>query len=511
MTSMFAQQQLANQLVLSQVFECCRYLARQALAFRGEDNDQNSNLVQLTKLVKAGKIGKKTYTHHDIQNEFIQLMSDGILRNFAKAAKYAPFFAVSINECQDQHPRSQMSVVIRYCDRSMFISEVFLGFIPLPGQDSATLYAALLAALIGFGVDINKCRFITTDGAPVVAGHLNGVRARLQKVVPPVLFVYCLCHGLNLVLKDAISSKSSDPRLSSTLELIQVIANKLKYSATAKQLYDTCGDLVETGDTFGNIYALCPTRWTLRWVSLRNFKGNYTQLLEYFDKASDMSMVKRLEDFDTYFTLALLEYLFSFSHNPHVVLQERGQHITKSLRILRRLEQQLSNENTAAKALDFYRTTKLKALNIGCDLPVLRRGSRRGMRGLAQYGPVEESELEAIYSKIYIDVFDSAKNALIEKITSSGLEKLADIELLLCEPTDILWSSVIPTVKNDIDTDALKIELPRFIAEIKKIMGHEHLSSNDIDSVDLELYDLYPNVKLLITFLRTSFVASSEA
>ena len=84
MTSMFAQQQLANQLVLSQVFECCRYLARQALAFTGEDNDKNSNLVQLTKLVKAGKIGKKTYTHHDIQNEFIQLMSDGILRNFAK-------------------------------------------------------------------------------------------------------------------------------------------------------------------------------------------------------------------------------------------------------------------------------------------------------------------------------------------------------------------------------------------------------------------------------------------
>ena len=55
-----------------------RYLARQGLPFRGGDNDINSNLVQLTKLLKIEKIGTKTYTHHDIQNEFIKLMSDGI-------------------------------------------------------------------------------------------------------------------------------------------------------------------------------------------------------------------------------------------------------------------------------------------------------------------------------------------------------------------------------------------------------------------------------------------------
>ena len=67
------------------------------------------------------------------------------------------------------------------------------------------------------------------------------------------------------------------------------------------------------------------------WVALRNFKGNYTQLLEYFDTVNNMNMVKCLEDFDTYFTVSLLESLFSYTHNPHVVLQERGQHITKSL------------------------------------------------------------------------------------------------------------------------------------------------------------------------------------
>ena len=89
--------------------------------------------------------------------------------------------------------------------------------------------------------------------------------------------------------------------------------------------------------------------------------------------------------------------------------------------------------------------------------------------------------------------------------------EMAKIELLLCEPTDILWSSVIPIVKNNLDTEALKVELPRFTIEVKTNIGHEHLTNNDIDSLILQVYDICPNVKSLVTFLRTFFVASSEA
>ena len=152
----------------------------------------------------------------------------------------------------------------------------------------------------------------------------------------------------------------------------------------------------------------------------------------------------------------------------------------------------------------------MEALNRGCDLPILRRGSRKCVRGLDQYRPIEECELESIYRNIYLEVFGSAKNALEEKIMSSGLEKLSDIELLLCEPTDVLWSSVIPTINYDINTE-LKIELPRFINEVKQQYGTDKLTSSIIESIDLQIYEIYPNVKLLVTFLRTSFVSSSEA
>ena len=209
--------------------------------------------------------------------------------------------------------------------------------------------------------------------------------------------------------------------------------------------------------------------------------------------------------------MSLLESLFSYTRNLHMVLQERGQYITKSLRIPKRLEEQLDSANTEEKAIDFYRITKVEALIRGCDLPILRRGSRKCVRGLDQYSPIEECELKSAYRNIYLEVVEFAKNALAAKIMSSGLERLSDIESLLCEPTDVLWLSVIPTIKSDINAEELKIELPRFINEVKQQYGADKLTSNKIESIDLQIYELYPNVKLLVTFLRTSFVSSSEA
>ena len=55
-------------------------------------------------------------------------------------------------------------------------------------------------------------------------------------------------------------------------------------------------------------------------------------------------------------------------------------------------------------------------------------------------------------------------------------------------------------------SEALNVELPRFRTVVKAIIDHEQLTNNDIDSLNLQVYDIFPNVKSLVTFLRTSFV-----
>ena len=78
---------LAERKYLIKVMECIRFLARQGLAFRG--NDGNDNLTQLFKLLNKNdpalltrldkesylEPGQHKYMHNDIQNELIELMA----------------------------------------------------------------------------------------------------------------------------------------------------------------------------------------------------------------------------------------------------------------------------------------------------------------------------------------------------------------------------------------------------------------------------------------------------
>lgn len=46
----------------------------------------------------------------------------------------------------------------------------------------------------------------TYDGAAVMAGHLNGLQAKIKSIAPQALFTHCYAHSLNLVLSSACSS-----------------------------------------------------------------------------------------------------------------------------------------------------------------------------------------------------------------------------------------------------------------------------------------------------------------
>ena len=77
-----------NRHCLIKIIESIQFLGRQGLALREDENDENSNFIQILKLrglSQAPKLEKKTekYTSHDIQNEILLLMAHGILRELS--------------------------------------------------------------------------------------------------------------------------------------------------------------------------------------------------------------------------------------------------------------------------------------------------------------------------------------------------------------------------------------------------------------------------------------------
>ena len=218
-----------NRKKLLTLFRAIRFLSRQGLAFRGQ-TDRNSNMTQLTSLLTEGsgiKIGSHGYSSHDLQKEMIKLLSHTILRAFSKEVLSCPCYSVSLDECLNNTTQSQVYICVRYVDLALVTKEIFIGFIPVQSQDANTLFSALVHVMRGFGLDTQKCTGITVDGAPVMTGSLGGVRGLMQNMVPLCLFVYCLAHGFNLVLKDVV--ETVDPRFKVVFEFIQTVAKNLSF------------------------------------------------------------------------------------------------------------------------------------------------------------------------------------------------------------------------------------------------------------------------------------------
>ena len=50
------------------------------------------------------------------------------------------------------------------------------------------------------------CQALRTDGASVMASDLNGVNHLVRNDNPPIVFVHCVCHRLNLCVSQACAS-----------------------------------------------------------------------------------------------------------------------------------------------------------------------------------------------------------------------------------------------------------------------------------------------------------------
>ena len=104
---------LAERKYLIKVMECIRFLARQGLAFRG--NDGNDNLTQLFKLLNKNdpalltRLDKESHLepghhkcmHNDIQNKLIELMAKQVLAKKLESIRLSKFFGIIASKYTD--------------------------------------------------------------------------------------------------------------------------------------------------------------------------------------------------------------------------------------------------------------------------------------------------------------------------------------------------------------------------------------------------------------------------
>ena len=136
-----------------------------------------------------GTIGSK-YTHHDIQNELLNITSRHVLLSKLEAIRKNNVFSIMADECTDTFNKEQFSFCIRTVDDNLEVKEDFLGYYELKAIKSVAVVNAIKDILPRFNLSLQHCRGQTYYGVSNMVGKKSKVTTKLLVEQPKTLVTH---------------------------------------------------------------------------------------------------------------------------------------------------------------------------------------------------------------------------------------------------------------------------------------------------------------------------------
>lgn len=276
---------------LLKIFETIRFLAVQGLPLRG-NIEENSNFIQALRLRSIDNSillnwmqrSKYRWVSHDMMDEILSMMSLHVQRILVANISKQHFYAIMSDETTDSSRKEQMSLNFRTVDENLAIHENFLGFYDVPSTDSKTLFDVLKDVLLRFNLKFLNCRGQCYDGANNMSGDYTGLQTRVREEEARAYYTHCAGHNISLV---ALGSLMAIPEIADFLsvfkELITFIRASSKRMNIFKNIQLQTDDDSEEDEPNVSLKPFCPTRWTVRVISLKSVKSNYKEILNFCD------------------------------------------------------------------------------------------------------------------------------------------------------------------------------------------------------------------------------------
>ena len=160
------------------------YLARQGIALRGDEDEKDSNFIQLLhlraiqqpQLISSMKHKTSKYTSAQIQNEILSIMGSSVVRDIAAKIQSAKYFSIITDEVTDSSNKEQVVVCFRTVDDEFVCSEDFVGVYVVESINSDMIVHILRDTMIWMNLPVANCRGQCYDGA---SRHQNGVAVQI--------------------------------------------------------------------------------------------------------------------------------------------------------------------------------------------------------------------------------------------------------------------------------------------------------------------------------------------
>ncbi|XP_008236663.1 PREDICTED: zinc finger MYM-type protein 1-like [Prunus mume] len=208
---------MENRLRLTTTIEGIRYLANQALAFRGHDESVDSsnrgNFIEIIKSIARMNIEVEKvvldkapqnaqYIAHDIQKQILHIFANKVRKTICKELGKNKF-CLLVDESLDESGKEQMAIILRFVDCDGFIRERFFDIVSVVDTNALTLKKEICKVLGNNDILVENMRGQGYDGASNMRGSWNGLQALFLQDCPYAYYVHCFAHRLQLALNGA--------------------------------------------------------------------------------------------------------------------------------------------------------------------------------------------------------------------------------------------------------------------------------------------------------------------
>jgi hypothetical protein len=514
-----------NRHCLARILESLKYLARQGLAFRGDD-DKESNFIQLLNLLakddnilaewlKCGATGTGAkYTSHDTQNELICLMATNTIRELVSQIRNN-YYSLICDEYTDISNKEQLTICLRWIDEQLEAHEDFIGFYAIPNIKADTITCAIKDALIRLQLSLNDCRGQCYDGASNMLGKKSGTAQQILAVQPKAFVTHCHAHSLSLGVKSAVKDcKLISDTMSTAKELVTLI----KYSPKRETILGRVKDNIEQDDEgseeemAAGILKLCPTRWTVTAACYERILANYASLLKAWEvslegqlepdvRARILGCDAQMKTFNFFFGLHLSKRLFAHTDNLSKTLQSSSMSAAAGHHLANLMVKTLESIRNEESFDGFYDVVLIKVKQYPAvaepTLPRKRRAPARYETGNAE--PVYPPTARDHYRKVYFEAVDHLISSVKERFDQPAFKVYATLETLLLRAAkgeDISNSKEMEDLKltfsADVNVNTLVAQLCTFGLLVK---GNEFQCFPDILTA---VKNLHPHERQLI-------------
>lgn len=166
-------------------------------------NQKFLSLLDLLKLLGLDQMKHFQYSSQGSVREIFLALGSAFLEKLLEKVKKAGCYGLLTDEVSDVTVKEMLITFIQYFNKETGQAETSFLFIEdiLKNSNSAnaeTIFTVLTSQLAEFGLEIQKCSSMVSDGSSVMTVARGGVATRLKELNPQMISLHSLCHKLAL-------------------------------------------------------------------------------------------------------------------------------------------------------------------------------------------------------------------------------------------------------------------------------------------------------------------------